>query len=59
MLKLEDVRKNAAVTGIEPNLVVRVVTTKPVGPKALTVYHRTVHGRLRECMFFRTEEETE
>jgi hypothetical protein len=58
MLKLEDIRKDAAVAGIEPSLVVRVVTTKSVGPNALTVYHRTVHGRLRECVLFRTEEET-
>jgi hypothetical protein len=44
MLKLEDIRKNAAVTGIEPNLVVRVVTTEPVGPDALTVYHKLAGG---------------
>jgi superfamily II DNA or RNA helicase len=56
MLKLEDIRKNAAVTGIEPNLVVRVVTTEPVGPDALTVYYKTADGRLLERMLFRTDE---
>ena len=31
MLKLEDIQKNAAIAGIEPGQVVRVVTTEPVG----------------------------
>lgn len=36
MLKLEDISKNAAVAGIEPGAVVRIVTTEPVGDNALT-----------------------
>ena len=31
MLKLEEITKHAALTGIEPGQVVRVVTTEPVG----------------------------
>lgn len=45
MLKLEDIKKNAAISGIEPGHVVRVVTTEPVGFSdnfsALTVYFKT------------------
>lgn len=36
MLKLEDIKKNAAVSGIEPGQVVRIVTTELVGDSALT-----------------------
>ena len=56
MLKLEDIRKDAAVTGIEPDQVVRVVTTEPVGPNALNVYYTTADGRVLERMLFRADE---
>lgn len=56
MLKLEDIKKNAAITGIEPGQVVRVVTTEPVGADALTVYYKTAEGRVSERMLFRTDE---
>ncbi|MFN7482981.1 MAG: DEAD/DEAH box helicase, partial [Betaproteobacteria bacterium] len=56
MLKLEDIKKNAAVAGIEPGLIVRVVTTEPVGPDALTIYYKTADGSLRERMLFRSDE---
>ncbi|MCB1921405.1 MAG: DEAD/DEAH box helicase, partial [Candidatus Competibacteraceae bacterium] len=56
MLKLEDLRKDAAVNGIAPGQVVRVVTTEPVGDNALTVYYRTPDGQLAERMLFRTDE---
>ncbi len=56
MLKLEEIEKNAAISGIEPGQVVRVVTTEPVGDNALTVYYKTSDGRLLERMLFRTDE---
>ena len=56
MLRLEDIKKNAALSGIEPGLVVRIVITEPVGPDALTVYYKTPDGKLRERMLFRTDE---
>lgn len=56
MLKLEDIKKNAAVSGIEPGQVVRIVTTEAVGPDALTVYYKTSDGSLRERMLFRADE---
>ncbi len=56
MLRLEDLRKNAAITGIEPGQVVRIVTTEPVGNDAVTVYYKTLDGRLLERMLFRSDE---
>ena len=58
MLTLEDITKDAAVSGIEPDQVVRIVTTEPVGDSALTVYYKTPDGRLQERMLFRTDEAT-
>lgn len=40
MLKLEDIRKDAVVNGLEPGVPVRVVTTEPVGENAVTVYFK-------------------
>jgi superfamily II DNA or RNA helicase len=56
MLKLEHIQKNAAISGLEPGQVVRIVTTEPVGDNALTVYYKTADGTLRERMLFRTDE---
>jgi superfamily II DNA or RNA helicase len=56
MLKLENIEKNAVISGIEPGQVVRVVTTEPVGENALTVYYKTSDGKLLERMLFRTDE---
>ena len=56
MLKLEAIKKNAAIGGIEPGHVVRIVTTEPVGPDAVTVYYKTSDGRLQERMLFRADE---
>ncbi len=56
MLKLEQIQKNAAIAGLEPGRVVRIVTTEPVGDNALTVYYKTADGRLLERMLFRTDE---
>ena len=56
MLKLEDIKKNAAISGIEPGHVVRIVTTEPVGDNALTVYYKTADGKLLERMLFRNDE---
>lgn len=56
MLKLEDIKKNAAISGLEPGQVVRIVTTEPVGDNAVTVYYKTSDGKLMERMLFRTDE---
>ncbi len=56
MLKLEEIQKNAALHGIEPWQVVRIVTTEPVGDNALTVYYKTSDGKLLERMLVRADE---
>lgn len=56
MLKLEDIKKSAAVSGVEPDQVVSIVATEVVGDNALTVYYKTADGSLRERMLFRTDE---
>jgi superfamily II DNA or RNA helicase len=56
VLKLEQIQKSAAISGLEPGQVVRIVTTEPVGDNALTVYYKTADGTLRERMLFRTDE---
>lgn len=56
MLKREDIKRNAAISGIEPGHVVRIVTTEPVGDSALTVYYKTPDGKLLDRMLFHTDE---
>ena len=38
MLKLEAIQKDAQLTGLDPNGIVRVVSVEPVGTDAVTVY---------------------
>lgn len=56
MLKLEEIKKNAAISGLEPGQVVRIVTTEPVSDNALTVYYKKSDGQLCERMLFRPDE---
>ena len=56
MLKLEDIKKDAQVKGIESDEIVRVVTVEKVGVDAVTVYYKTNQGRLGEQMLFRSDE---
>ena len=56
MLKLEDIKKDDQITGLEPDEVVRIVTIEPVGNDALTVYYKNSQGRLSEQMLFRSDE---
>lgn len=56
MLKLEDIRKDAQVRGIQGDEVVCIVATEPVGTDAVTVYYKDSQGRLNEQMLFRSDE---
>ena len=56
MLKLEAIKKDAQLAGLDPNGVVRVVSVEPVGPDAITVYFKGSDGKLAEQMLFRTDE---
>ncbi len=56
MLKLEDIKKDAQIRGIQADEIVRVVQVEPVGDNALTVYYKDSQGRLGEQMLFRSDE---
>jgi superfamily II DNA or RNA helicase len=56
MLKLEDIKKDAQIRGIQTDEIVRVVQVEPVGDDALTVYYKDSQGRLSEQMLFRSDE---
>lgn len=56
MLKLEDLKKDAIVSGIEPEQNVSIVATEPVGENAVTVYYKGSDGSLKEQMLFRSNE---
>lgn len=52
MLKLEYVKKDSTIKGIEPNEVVRVLTTEPIGNNTLTVYYKVdgqIHRYFTKC----------
>ena len=56
MLKLEDIKKDAQVKGIESDEVVRVVIVERAGDDAVTIHCQTNQGQLGEKMLFRTDE---
>jgi hypothetical protein len=56
LLKLEQISKDAAISGLVMDQVVRVVTTEWAGTDALTLYYKTSDGSLHERMLFRSDE---
>jgi len=56
MLKLEDIKKDAQLRGIQSDDVVRVVQVEAVGDAAVTVYYKDSQGKLGEQMLFRSDE---
>lgn len=56
MLKLEDLKKDAQISGIQTHAIVRIVQVEPVGESAITVYYKDNQGRLGEQMLFRSDE---
>jgi hypothetical protein len=56
MLKLEELKKHAAISGIDPAAPVRIVSTEAIGNDALTIYYKTVDGTVLERMLFRADE---
>lgn len=56
MIKLEDIKKDAQIRGIQGDEIVRVVQTERVGDNAVTVYYKDAQGRLGEQMLFRSDE---
>jgi len=56
MLKLEDIKKDAQIRGIQPEEIVRIVQVEAVGNAAITVYYKDSQGSLGEQMLFRSDE---
>ena len=56
MLKLEEIRKDAQVIGIEANEIVKVVSVDLLGSDALTVYYKNNKGILSEQLLSREDE---
>ncbi len=56
MVRLEDIKKDALLRGVEPEEIVRIVTVDFVGENAVTAYYKTNQGRLGEQMLFRSDE---
>ena len=56
MIKLEDIKKDAQILGIQGNDIVRIVQVETVGDSAITVYYKDNQGRLGEQMLFRSDE---
>ena len=56
MLKLEAIKVDAIIQGLEADQLVRVVATQSVGADALTVYYKVGDGGIRERLLFRTDE---
>ncbi len=56
MLKLEDIKKDAQIRGIQLEEIVRVVQVEQIGNAALTVYYKDSQGKLGEQMLFRSDE---
>lgn len=56
MLKLEDIKKDAQVRGVQSDEIVRIVQVEPVGDAAITVYYKDNQGKLGEQMLFRSDE---
>ncbi len=56
MLRLEEIRKNAVMAGIDPLAPVRVIAADFAGENAVTVVYKSVSGNILERMLFRTDE---
>ena len=56
MLKLEEITKDAQITGLLPDEVVKVVNVEEIGPNARLVAYRNAQGKLEEQTLFRQDE---
>lgn len=56
MLKLEDIKKDSLIRGIQADEIVRIVQVEPLGDSALTVYYKDNQGKLGEQALFRSDE---
>ena len=56
MIKLEDIKKDTHVLGLQGNEIVRIVQVEPVSDNAITVYYKDNQGRLDEQLLSRPNE---
>ena len=56
MLKLEEIAKEAQITGLVPDEVVKIVNVEEIGPSARLVAYRNAQGKLDEQTIFRHDE---
>ncbi|MDD2230883.1 MAG: helicase-related protein, partial [Candidatus Cloacimonetes bacterium] len=56
MMRLEDIKSGALIQGLEPDEVVRIVASEPIGADALTVYYKKSDGSLLERLIYRSDE---
>ena len=54
-MKLQDIRKDAVITGLEPDQVVRVIYSEMVGDGAVTVFYKKADGTPVERMLFQSD----
>lgn len=56
MLKLEDIKKDDQIIGIQTDEIVKIIQLEKVGDSALTIYYKDGQGKLGEQMLFRNDE---
>lgn len=56
MLKLENITKDTQLSGLVPDLVVKVFSVEEMGPNARLVVYRNAEGKLEEQTVFRADE---
>jgi len=56
MIKLEDLRKDAQVRGLEGDKLVRIVVTEPVGADVVNLFYVDADGKPGTQMLFRSDE---
>ena len=56
MIKLENIKIDAQILGIQGDEIVRIVQIVPVGDSSVTVYYKDSQGTVSEQMLFRSDE---
>lgn len=56
MLKLEDIKKDAQVRGLEGDKIVRIILAEPIGTDAINVFYVDQEGKAGTQSLFRTDE---
>jgi SNF2 family DNA or RNA helicase len=56
MLRLQEIKKDMYITGIEGDVPVQVIAVDTVGEEAATIYYKTQEGQMGERMLFKSDE---